>query len=161
MLKEDNELQLDTIFRIVYDLRKNGKVIGFTHGAFDLFHHGQLYLLRESAKKCDFLVVGVESDENVRSYKNVDPIIPEKDRREVISELQCVNTTFIQRKKVVVDTYTELYKELSPDFVSYGRRFGTNDDLMREMTSKARVKTVKIDDDFFSSSEIVRRIKER
>ena len=39
---DHNELQLDTIFSICHNLNRNGKVIGFTHGTFDLFHYGHL-----------------------------------------------------------------------------------------------------------------------
>jgi len=79
--KIDSVLALETLFRLTHDLRKNGKIIGFTHGAFDLFHSGNLRFLKDSSKLCDFLIVGVESDQNIPGYKSQNrPVIQENDR---------------------------------------------------------------------------------
>jgi cytidyltransferase-like protein len=39
--------------------------IGFTNGCFDLLHSGHKWFLRECYDQCDWLIVGVDSDENV------------------------------------------------------------------------------------------------
>ena len=52
--------------------------IGFTQGAFDMFHIGHLNLLKNARKHCDYLIVGVNSDELVQTYKNKSTIIPFK-----------------------------------------------------------------------------------
>ena len=38
-------------------------IIGYTTGVFDLFHIGHLNIIKESKKKCDYLIVAVSSDE--------------------------------------------------------------------------------------------------
>lgn len=44
---------------------------GFTCGAFDLLHAGHLLFLEECRKRCDFLVVGLQSDPSIdRPEKN-------------------------------------------------------------------------------------------
>lgn len=43
--------------------------IGFTNGCFDLLHEGHLYLLAAAKSRCDYLVIAVDSDENVRRLK--------------------------------------------------------------------------------------------
>ena len=48
---------------------RNNKIIGFTNGCFDLFHEGHLYLIKEAKKKCDFLIIGLNSDESVKTLK--------------------------------------------------------------------------------------------
>jgi len=49
----------------------NGKKIGFTCSAFDLFHAGHVQMLAEAHTQCDYLIVGLQVDPNVdRPAKN-------------------------------------------------------------------------------------------
>ena len=43
--------------------------IGYTQGTYDLFHIGHLNLLNNAKKMCDYLIVGVNSDDLVKEYK--------------------------------------------------------------------------------------------
>ena len=46
-------------------------VIGFTCGAFDLFHAGHNIMLRDCKTRCDKLIVGLHTDPSIdRSEKN-------------------------------------------------------------------------------------------
>lgn len=46
-------------------------VIGFTCGAFDLFHAGHVLMLEEAKQHCDYLIVGLQSDPSIdRASKN-------------------------------------------------------------------------------------------
>ena len=51
-----------------------GKVIGYTQGTYDMFHIGHLNLIKNAKRRCDYLIVGVNTDELVESYKNKRPI---------------------------------------------------------------------------------------
>ena len=61
-----------------------GKVIGYTQGTYDMFHIGHLNLIKNAKRRCDYLIVGVNTDELVESYKNKRPIVPLEERAEVI-----------------------------------------------------------------------------
>ena len=54
--------------------------IGYAPGAFDLLHIGHLDLFRQAKSHCDFLIVGVASDEIVLEYKGALPVIPLPER---------------------------------------------------------------------------------
>lgn len=107
-----------------YDLKKYGKRIGLTHGAFDLFHHAHLDLLQKSASICDFLIVGVDSDESIRDYKGITrPIVREEYRMEIISELNCVDAAFVKDIPHDSSSHTDLYRNLYVDRLIIGTRF--------------------------------------
>ena len=67
------------------------KIIGYTTGVYDMFHIGHLHLLKKAKNRCDFLIVGVSTDELVLSYKNKTPIIPFEHRLEIIASLKFVD----------------------------------------------------------------------
>ncbi|MDD1744146.1 MAG: adenylyltransferase/cytidyltransferase family protein [Methanomassiliicoccales archaeon] len=72
------------------------KSIGYTAGAFDLFHIGHLNLLKRSKSNCDHLIVGVTTDELIQKTKNRKPVIPFSERIEIVSAIKYVDETVIQ-----------------------------------------------------------------
>jgi len=67
--------------------------IGFTAGTFDLFHIGHLNLIQRSKSKCDYLIVGVNSDNLVSEYKSKLPFVNEEERMRIVSALRDVDQT--------------------------------------------------------------------
>lgn len=64
---------------------------GFTAGVFDLFHVGHLNLLRNCKKTCEYLMVGVLTDEYTEFLKGRKPYIPLHERMEIIGAIQYVD----------------------------------------------------------------------
>ncbi len=71
--------------------------IGLTSGCFDLLHFYHLHYLERCRAECDFLIVGVDSDQLLSSFKNKAPCIPEHHRAAMVAALRCVDAVFIMR----------------------------------------------------------------
>jgi cytidyltransferase-like protein len=152
-------LTVETLYFLSRDLRVQGKVVGFTHGTFDLFHAGHLFLLTEAAKLCDFLVVALESDKNVKAYKNIGrPVISQENRLNIVNNLMLVGNAFINSFDPVAETYDYYYEEIHPDIVFYGRGFSFEDNLLSQ-TSRLGIKVHKVENDIESTSGIIQRIR--
>lgn len=83
--------------------------IGFTDGVFDMFHVGHLNMIETAKKYCNYLIVGVHSDEIVESYKHRKTIINENDRARIIGSLKAVDKVVINRTRDKVALH-DLYK---------------------------------------------------
>ena len=66
-------------------------VIGYTAGVFDMFHIGHLNLLRNARALCDHLIVGVTTDELALEAKGASPVIPLRDRMEIVQSMRYVD----------------------------------------------------------------------
>lgn len=72
--------------------RRSGQRIAMTNGCFDLLHPGHVNSLDYARRQGDCLVVGLNSDRSVRELKGSGhPIIPERDRAEMLAALACVD----------------------------------------------------------------------
>lgn len=69
--------------------------IGYTDGVYDLFHVGHLNMIETAKKQCEYLIVGVHSDEVVNQYKHRYPIIPEVERARIIGSIKGVDKVVI------------------------------------------------------------------
>lgn len=71
------------------------KIIGYTTGVFDLFHIGHLNILKKAKENCDYLIVGVTSDELV-TYKGKSSVIPFSERIEIVKAICFVDEVVVQ-----------------------------------------------------------------
>lgn len=64
---------------------------GFTAGTFDLFHIGHLNLLRRCKEQCEYLIVGVMTDEFVEHQKGRKPFVPLEERMAIVQGIRYVD----------------------------------------------------------------------
>ena len=81
-----------TLPAVIRKLKANRKKIVFTNGTFDILHLGHVDYLQKAKKTGDVLIVGVNTDRSVKTYKNPNrPINSQNDRIRVLSALECVD----------------------------------------------------------------------
>lgn len=103
----------DVLDRKIRAARELGLRIVLTMGTFDMLHIGQARYLREARKLGDILIVGVDSDEKVRSRKGEGrPVVPQDERVEMLTHLRYVDVVTI--KNLGQERWT-LIKLVRPD----------------------------------------------
>ena len=74
-------------------------IIGYTAGVYDMFHIGHLNIIRRAKEQCDYLIVGVSTDELVRSEKGKIPVIPFDERTAIVKSIRYVDEVVPQVNK--------------------------------------------------------------
>jgi rfaE bifunctional protein nucleotidyltransferase chain/domain len=114
-IKSQSEIEM-----ITKDLREQGKVIVATNGCFDILHVAHINLLKKAKKEGDVLIVLLNSDMSIKNFKAINrPIIPEKERAEMLAALEYVDYVTIFEE----DDPNELIKKLRPHKMAKGGTF--------------------------------------
>jgi D-beta-D-heptose 7-phosphate kinase/D-beta-D-heptose 1-phosphate adenosyltransferase len=102
-------------------LRAKGKRIVTINGSLDILHTGHLHILNEARKRGDVLIVGLNSDLSVRSYKGDDrPILPERRRAEMLLALRMVDFVHVFSEPDPI----AFLQEVQPDVHVNGSEYG-------------------------------------
>lgn len=103
--------------------RAAGSTIILANGCFDLIHAGHVRYLSAAKELGGVLVVGINSDRQVRDLKgNGRPYISESERAEIISCMRCVDAVTIFDEPTVDD----LIDAIRPDIHAKGTDYTTD-----------------------------------
>lgn len=106
-------LDLDRLKKFVDYCKGLGIKIVLTQGAFDMVHIGHARYLENAKAHGDILIVGLDSDEKVRSRKGPDrPVVPQKERLEMLSHLRSVDVVTLKEES---NLKWHLIKLINPD----------------------------------------------
>ena len=137
--------------------KEKGRRVVLANGCFDLLHAGHVRYLEGARSLGDLLVVGINSDDQVTRLKGQGrPILPERDRAEIVASLEAVDLVTIFDEPTV----TELLLAMRPDIHAKGTDY-TEDtvperDVVRSFGGRVRIVG---DPKNHSTSELIRRFQ--
>lgn len=103
--------------------------VGMTFGTFDLLHVGHLSILERSKALCDYLVVGVSSDELNFSKKGTAAVYSQEERLKIVASLRVVDFVFLEES---LEKKAEYIEQFRADVLVMGQDWaGKFDDLRR------------------------------
>lgn len=85
------------------------KVIGYTTGVYDMFHIGHLNIIQRAKEQCDYLIVGVSTDELVQKEKNKTPVIPYEERVAIVKAIRYVDVVVPQENKNKLEAWKKYH----------------------------------------------------
>ncbi|MEM1388439.1 MAG: D-glycero-beta-D-manno-heptose 1-phosphate adenylyltransferase [Pseudomonadota bacterium] len=114
---EDKLMPLPSAIRMRQQWKDDGLKVGFTNGCFDIVHRGHVTMLRKCRKRCDKLIVALNTDASVQRLKGPErPIQTEAARADVIAAMGAVDMVLLFDD----DTPLELIGALQPDALFKG-----------------------------------------
>jgi rfaE bifunctional protein nucleotidyltransferase chain/domain len=153
-----NVLSREELIKTVAEARAAGLRIVLANGCFDILHVGHIRYLAGARSEGDLLIVGVNSDAQVRKQKGDGrPILPAAQRAEIVAALESVNFVTVFDEPTV----EELLLALKPDVHAKGTDYTVDSVPEREVVKSygGRVAIVGDPKDH-STSEILSRMGE-
>lgn len=136
--------------------RRNGAKIVLANGCFDLFHVGHIRYLAGAKELGDVLIVGINSDFQVRKLKGENrPFMPEDERAEIVASIKAVDFVTIFNEPTV----EELIRAVRPDFHAKGTDYTTETVPEREIVRECGGRTAIVGDPKnHSSTELIEKV---
>ncbi|MEM9050821.1 MAG: adenylyltransferase/cytidyltransferase family protein [Bacteroidota bacterium] len=115
---ENKIVELADLQALTQRIRTKGNSVVFTNGVFDILHKGHVTLLNAASELGDSLILGLNSDESVRTLNKGPerPINGEKDRAILLAALQCIDAVVIFNES----TPLGLIRSIEPDVLVKG-----------------------------------------
>lgn len=86
--------------------------IGYTTGVYDLFHIGHLNIFEKAKEYCDYLIVGITTDDLCYQRKNKMPIIPYNERKKIVESIKYVDKVVIQKNMDKLSSHKDLHYDV-------------------------------------------------
>ncbi len=131
-------------------------------GTFEILHPGHIYLFKEASKLGKVFVV-VSRDENVRRFKQREPIIGEKQRLEVVKSIKYVHRAMLGNPG---ENIFEIIKKIKPDIILLGPDQKVNEEGLKDFLVKnninAEVRRLpkRLNNKLYDTSKIIKRVYE-
>jgi len=139
--------------------RANGKTIGLTSGCFDLIHFHHFGFFIRCRRYCDFLIVGVDSDELVREAKGPSrPVVHDFHRAIMVGALRPVSFVFVMNS---VADFGLVAKIFTPDFIFKNDDFKDRENEIVGHEYAKKIVILQDQVDHASTTDIIRTVVRR
>jgi rfaE bifunctional protein nucleotidyltransferase chain/domain len=136
--------------------RKHGARIVLANGCFDLLHVGHIRYLEGAKALGDLLVVGVNSDEQVRAQKGDGrPFLPERERAEIIAAIRAVDYVTIFAESTVEQLLLSIRPDVHAKGTDYTEETVPERDVVRSYGGRVAIVG---DPKDHSTTEMIRRV---
>jgi D-glycero-beta-D-manno-heptose 1-phosphate adenylyltransferase len=160
--RRQKHLAWDDLLSVRSQARDAGLVVVWTNGTFDLLHPGHVDSLESARSLGDMLIVGLNSDSSVKSYKGPNrPIMFQQERVAMVAALECVDYVTIFEES----TPERVLSQLQPDIHCKGAEYAPPHG--REIPERAIVEAYGGRLEFLplvrglSTTDLIQRIRER
>lgn len=132
--------------------------MGFTNGCFDIIHSGHIQYLKEAKEKCDFLIIGLNSDVSVKKIKGEShPINRQEDRAIVLEAFEMVDCVIIFDE----ETPYKLISIIKPDILIKGGDWEIKNIIGSDIVLKNGGEVLSLEyKDGYSTTSIIDKIEE-
>jgi glycerol-3-phosphate cytidylyltransferase len=104
--------------------------VGITFGTFDLLHVGHISILERAKGVCDYLVVGVSTDELTLAKKGVAPVYSLEERLKIVGSLRVVDFVFTEES---LELKADYIREFHANVLIMGNDWAGKFDHLREL----------------------------
>ena len=114
--------------------KRNGRLVVFTNGCFDILHQGHVRVLEQAREFGDILIVGLNSDYSVRQLKGEGrPFRGQLERAEILLAMEAVDAVLIYDDLTPLNVIAQLL----PDVLVKGGDWPLNKIVGREEVEAA------------------------
>jgi rfaE bifunctional protein nucleotidyltransferase chain/domain len=136
--------------------RKGGARVVFANGCFDLLHVGHVRYLEAARSLGDLLVVGINSDEQVRRLKGEGrPYVTERERAETVASLRAVDYVTVFHEPTVTELLLSLHPDIHAKGTDYTEESVPERDVVRSYGGRVQIVG---DPKDHSSTQILRKV---
>ena len=136
--------------------RKHGARIVLANGCFDILHVGHVRYLEGAKALGDVLVVGINSDEQVRAQKGEGrPLVPERERAEIVASVRAVDFVTIFPEPTVEQLLLSIRPDIHAKGTDYTEETVPERDVVRSIGGRV---VIVGDPKDHSSTEMVKKV---
>lgn len=140
------------IKEIVHQIKSEGKKIVFLNGYFDPIHIGHMQLLHAAKEYGDILIVGVNTDESVRTNKGPNrPFMKQEKRVQLLSSIDAVDYIVLYDELTPI----KLIQEIRPTILAKGNNYTKEEVVGKEIVEAYGGEVILLDMIQGLSSEVI------